>query len=86
MAQLALYLDPDIAARLDAAAKRAGKSRSAWARELIEERLSQLDRGWSPEFLATFGSWEGEGDDSLEAIIRESRAEDVQDLEQEEIF
>ncbi len=67
--QLALYLGPDIAARLDAAAKRAGKSRSAWAREVLEERLCRADRGWTPEMLATYGSWVGH--ESLEQLIRE---------------
>lgn len=69
MPQLALYLDPDVAARLDAAAKRAGKSRSAWAREILEEKLCEVDRGWTPEMLATYGSWVG--DESLEKLIRE---------------
>jgi hypothetical protein len=84
MAQLNLYLDPAAADRLDAAAKRAGKSRSAWAREVIDEKLSESERGWPPEFLATYGSWEGEGKESLEAIIRQARAEDMAGLEREE--
>jgi hypothetical protein len=78
MAQLALYLNPKMAAKLDAAAKRAGKSRSAWAREVIEEKLDESERGWPPEFLATYGSWEGEGDESLESIILEARARDFE--------
>ena len=84
MSQLALYLDPDIAARVDDAARRAGKSRSAWAREAIEQKLSEDEPSWPPEFLATYGSWEGEGKDSLEYIIREARANDY-DVQREEL-
>lgn len=81
MPQLALYLDPDIASRLDAAARKAGKSRSAFAREILEEKLYQVDRGWTPEMLATIGSWDGE--ESLEELVRGTP--DVLDSPREEI-
>lgn len=74
MSQLVLYLDPGTAARVDEAASRAGKSRSAWVRQVLEEKLSE-PQGWSAEFLATYGSWEGE---SLGAIIRDARDRDFQ--------
>ncbi|MGH2607842.1 MAG: ribbon-helix-helix protein, CopG family [Tepidiformaceae bacterium] len=78
MAQLVLYLDADTAAQVEAEAKRAGQSRSAWARAVLKEKLRDADRGWPPEFLATYGSWEGEGDESLESIIRAGRARDFE--------
>ncbi|MEX0782386.1 MAG: ribbon-helix-helix protein, CopG family [Dehalococcoidia bacterium] len=81
MPQLALYLDPDIAARLDAAARRAGKSRSAFAREVLKEKLYEMDCGWTPEMLATIGSWTGE--ESLEELVRGTP--DVPDSPREEI-
>ena len=81
MPQLALYLDPDVAARVDAAARKAGKSRSAWAREVLEEKLFEVDRGWTPEMLATYGSWDG--DESLEELVRGTP--DVPDSPREEI-
>ena len=55
MARLAIYLDDEIAKRLNAAAQKAGKSRSAWVRELVSERLESR---FPEEWFATFGSWE----------------------------
>lgn len=53
MAQLAIYLDEDTANRLDAAARKAGKSRSAWVRELVAERLESRLPEWWFDLLGT---------------------------------
>ena len=68
MAQLAIYLDDETANRLEAAARKAGKSRSAWVRELVNERLESR---FPEEWFATFGSWEGDG--TPEEILEEIR-------------
>ena len=69
MARLAIYLDDDTAKRLEAAAHKAGKSRSAWVRELVAERLESR---FPDEWFETFGSWEGDG--TPEEIFRKIRA------------
>ena len=55
MAQLTLYLDDVTSRALDKAAKRAGKSRSAWAREALQATLPSPT--WPEEWLASIGSW-----------------------------
>ena len=69
MAQLAIYLDDDTAKRLEAAARKAGKSRSAWVRELVAE---QLESRFPDEWFETYGSWEGGG--TPEEILKEIRS------------
>lgn len=75
MPQLALYLDPDTARRLDDAAKRAGTSRSAWARAALERKLAE-ETGWPVEFLATHGSIQDPR--SPEEIVRDIREGDFE--------
>lgn len=69
MAQLAIYLDDQTAKRLEAAARKAGKSRSAWVRELVSERLESR---FPEEWYATFGSWQD--DRTPEEILQEIRS------------
>lgn len=40
---LAVRLDPDLEARLDAVAKRTGRSKSYLAREALRERIEELE-------------------------------------------
>ena len=68
MAQLAIYLDEDTASRLDAAARKAGKSRSAWVRELVSERLEDRLPDWWFDLLGTL-----EDDRTSDEIIRDIR-------------
>lgn len=57
MGQIALYIRDDLEKRLDSAAKREGKSRSAWVADAVAERLDK--RSSFPEsFFDVFGSWE----------------------------
>lgn len=68
MAQLAIYLDDDMARRLDEEAKREGVSRSAWVRRAVESKLE----GRLPEsFFAVLGTWEDEREP--EEILSEIR-------------
>ena len=54
MAQVTLYLDDQTAAKVKAAAKRAGLSRSQWLARLINERTATE---WPAEFRELAGSW-----------------------------
>ena len=55
MAQLAIYIDDQLADRLDKAVKASGKSKSKWVAEAI--RHSLLDQ-WPKGFFDLAGSWE----------------------------
>ena len=68
MARLAIYLDDEIAKRLDAAAQKAGKSRSAWVRELVSERLESRLPVWWFDLLGSL-----EDDRTSDEIIRDIR-------------
>ena len=70
MPQVAIYIDNETAAELDAAAERASKSRSAWVRDAIREKLHDRRK---EQLLALFGSWKD--DRSPEEILR-----DIKDL------
>lgn len=54
MAQITLYLDDDLAERLQAAAQAADLSRSRWVADLIAAELR--DR-WPDEVVALAGAW-----------------------------
>lgn len=56
MAQLALYIEDALEQKLTTAARKAGKSKSAWVKEAIQEKVAQrLPAQW----FALWGSWEG---------------------------
>jgi hypothetical protein len=57
MAQIAIYLDEKTERKARTAAKRAGKSLSAWLRSVIEVAP---EPEWSPDFARLFGSIEDE--------------------------
>lgn len=68
MAQLALYIDDETVQQLDAQAREAGVSRSAWVREAIQARLKNR----LPEsFFEILGTWED--DRSPEEILADVR-------------
>jgi len=68
MARLAIYLDGNTARRLEAAARKAGKSRSAWVRELVSEQLEDRLPEWWFGLLGTL-----EDDRTSDEIIRDIR-------------
>ena len=55
MAQLALYIDDQLAERLNKAVKAAGKSKSKWVAEAIRNALQDQ---WPDGFFDLAGSWE----------------------------
>ena len=69
MPQLALYIDDQLAERLDKAVKASGKSKSKWVSEAIE---SVLKDQWPEGFFELAGSWEDDvgPDEILERIRR----------------
>ena len=54
MAQVTLYLDAEIEARMKDAAKAAGVSQSRWLADLIRERTANE---WPPSVAALAGTW-----------------------------
>ena len=68
MAQLAIYIDKQLADRLDKAVKASGKSKSKWVTEAIEKKLKDH---WPEDFFDLAGSWEDdEGPDEIMKRIR----------------
>jgi predicted DNA-binding protein len=59
MAQLAIYIDEQLAKRLEKAVKASGKSKSKWVSEAIE---SVLKDQWPEGFFELAGSWEDDVD------------------------
>lgn len=59
MSQVTIYLPDELEKELRAGARKAGKSLSAYVAELATRKKERPSK-WSREFLATFGSWEGE--------------------------
>ena len=55
MAQLAIYIDEQLADRLEKAVKASGKSKSKWVTEAIERELKDH---WPEGFFDLAGSWE----------------------------
>ena len=55
MAQLALYIDDQLAERLDKAVKASGKSKSKWVAEAIRHSLQDQ---WPEGFFDLAGSWD----------------------------
>jgi len=71
MGQLTIYLDSETAARLDAAAKAVGLSRSRWVAEVIREKTATE---WPESVHRALGSWR---DAPTADEIRAEMAEDV---------
>ena len=73
MAQLALYIDEQLAERLDKAVKASGKSKSKWVSEAIE---SVLKNQWPVGFFELAGSWDDDVDpDEILKRIRQGLEE-----------
>lgn len=68
MAQLAIYIDEQLAHRLEKAVKASGKSKSKWVTEAIERELKDH---WPEGFFDLAGSWvDDEGPDEIMKRIR----------------
>ena len=78
MAQLALYIDDQLAERLNKAVKAAGKSKSKWVAEAIKRSLQDH---WPDGFFDLAGRWQD--DKSHDEIIKEIRKgmENLEDRE-----
>ena len=59
MSQVTIYLPDALERELRSAARKAGKSFSAYIVDLATRKKSGKGKGWSREFLATFGGWKG---------------------------
>jgi predicted DNA-binding protein len=68
MAQLAIYIEDQLAKRLDNAAKSSGKSKSKWVADAIKRSLQDQ---WPEGFFDLAGSWEDDiGPDEIMRKIR----------------
>ena len=68
MAQLAIYIEDQLAERLDNAAKSSGKSKSKWVTDAIKRSLQDQ---WPEGFFDLAGSWEDDiGPDEIMIKIR----------------
>ena len=76
MAQLAIYIDDQLAERLDKAVKASGKSKSKWVAEAITHSLQDQ---WPDGFLELAVSWEDDNeanrDEENLKLLREGVAE-----------
>ena len=76
MAQLAIYINDQLAERLDKAAKASGKSKSKWVAEAISQSLQDQ---WPDGFLDYAQSRKGKNDADLSEqdlkLLREGVAE-----------
>lgn len=71
MAQVTIYLDDDILARVRAATKTTGASQSQWIAEAIRRRVNTE---WPASVLAMAGAWP---DFPTAEEIRESQGDDL---------
>ena len=71
MAQITLYLDSDLEAKVRQAAKEANLSQSRWVANVIAEKLRTE---WPPSVAALAGAW---ADMPLAETLREDLAADV---------
>ncbi len=68
MTQLAIYVDDQLAERLNKAAKASGKSKSKWVADAIKRSLQDQ---WPEGFFELAGSWEDDvGPDEIISKIR----------------
>ncbi len=68
MSQLAIYIEEQLAERLDKAAKASGKSKSKWVVDAITRSLQDQ---WPKGFFDLAGSWEDDvGPDEIMSRIR----------------
>ena len=68
MSQLAIYIDDQLAKKLDMAVKTSGKSKSKWVAGAIKRSLQDQ---WPDGFFDLAGSWEDDlGPDDIMSRIR----------------
>ncbi len=68
MAQLAIYVDDQLAKKLDEAVKASGKSKSKWVAGAIKQALHDQ---WPEGFFELAGSWKDDlGPDEIMSRIR----------------
>lgn len=68
MAQMAIYIDDQLAERLEKAAKRSGKSKSKWVAEAIRQSLQDK---WPEDFFELAGKWKDDvGPEEIMGRIR----------------
>jgi hypothetical protein len=76
MAQLAIYIDDQLAERLNKAVTAAGKSKSKWVAEAIQHSLQDQ---WPEGFFELAGSWKDDTEPDLSGenlkLLREGVAE-----------
>ena len=69
MAQIAIYIEDQLAERLAKAAKESGKSKSKWVADAIKHSLQDQ---WPERFFDLAGSWNDDcGPDEIMKRIRE---------------
>jgi hypothetical protein len=78
MAQIAIYIDDQLAKRLDEAVMASGQSKSKWVAQAIQRCLTDQ---WPEGFFELAGSWKDDvGPDEIMARIRKaSEAADIRD-------
>lgn len=73
MPQLAIYIDDQLAERLDKAVKASGKSKSKWVAEAIKRSLQDQ---WPEGFFELAGSWQDDvGPEEIMSRIRRGMEE-----------
>lgn len=73
MAQLAIYIEEQLAERLEKAVRASGKSKSRWVTDVIK---SALQDQWPEDFFKLAGSWEDDaGPDEILKRIRHGMEE-----------
>ena len=74
MAQIAIYIDDQLAKRLDAAVKASGQSKSKWVAQAIKRSLTDQ---WPEGFFELAGTWQDDvGPDEILAKIRKGSETD----------
>jgi len=78
MAQIAIYIDDQLAKRLDEAVTASGQSKSKWVAQAIKRSLTDQ---WPEGFFELAGSWKDDvGPDEIMARIRKaSEAADIRE-------
>lgn len=71
MAQLNVYVPDDLEEKIKGEAKREGKSVSAFVLEAVRSKITP--KGWSKEFLATFGAASSDFPDDIEELPQQER-------------
>jgi hypothetical protein len=71
VAQLNVYVSDELEVKIKREAKREGKSVSAYVLEAVKDRIEP--KGWSPDFVATFGSLGDDFPDDIDDLPMQKR-------------